>query len=82
MSLGNLGARAMLLNIVVAETDTARGLEAVLKEEFEGIVEVHFIEDAGKTGNFEVILLETGKLLPQRLMAARANAKVTRSEVC
>ena len=35
----------------------------MLKEEFEGIVGVHFIEDAGKTGNFEVILLETGKLL-------------------
>ena len=38
-------------------------LEEVLKEEFNGEVSVQFIEDPGKTGNFEVILLETGKLI-------------------
>ena len=38
-------------------------LESVIKDEFNGEVSVQFLEDPGVTGNFEVILLETGKLI-------------------
>ena len=47
----------------------------MLKEEFEGIIGVQFIEDAGKTGNFEVTLVETGKLLHSKSIGGKGKCE-------
>ena len=41
----------------------ANSLKKVLEEEFAGDIDVQLIRDPGVTGNFEVVLVQTGELI-------------------
>jgi hypothetical protein len=44
-----------------------RGLKVLLEQEFEDDVEVVAQMDEGKTGNFEVTILQTGQLIHSKM---------------
>jgi hypothetical protein len=50
-------------------------LQAVLEGEFSADIGVQLIEDPGTTGNFEVVILESGELIHSKRTGGKGRAE-------
>ncbi len=62
----------------------AYALGEVLAAEFDDKVKIEYLKDEGKTGNFEVVLLETGELIHSKKKGGkgRAESNKERAMIC